>query len=391
MTDPQCSNQVKGEMGSMAKSKRVSSRASSRTPSKPSLEPIRVGIIGAGGIAAKMHLPQLSKIPGVEIHTLAGRKEARLKVLTKRHGGKYVCDYQAVIDDPEINAVIIATPHPHHVDWGIAALKAGKHVLMQKPLAPTLDEADRFVIAADASDRITYCLPQLTFPAILTINDLIEQGMLGRVSGAHCRFSHGGPEVYYAGIRDLLDEPPPKPGEKLWFFEAGEAAVGALFDMGVYAIARLVAVLGEAKSVMGMTAIFDKPSQVEDTATLVIEFASGAIASAETGWCDGARTGRLAVHGTTGRVDYFGYFDAKLTLFQQSSKKGDDVPSKSRDIDTSRYTYQNPHEHWVEAIRSGNRPQYETARTARHITEIMLAGLESGRTGRRVALKTRLS
>jgi phthalate 4,5-cis-dihydrodiol dehydrogenase len=368
----------------MAKSKRSSS-------SGKSLEPIKIGIIGAGGIAAKMHLPQLDKIPGVEISLLAGRKESRLKVLSKRHGGRIATDYKAVIDDPEVNAVIIATPHPHHVDWGIAALKAGKHLLMQKPLAPTLDEADRFVVAADASDRITYCLPQLTFPAILTINDLIKEGLLGRVSGGHCRFSHGGPEVYYAGIRDLLEEPQLKPNEKLWFFEAGEAAVGALFDMGVYAIARLVAILGEAKSVMGMTSIFDKPSQVEDTATLVIEFANGAIGSAETGWCDGARTGRLAVHGTTGRVDFLGYFDAKLTLFQQSSKKGDDVPSKQRDIDTSRYTYKNPHEQWIDAIRTNKRPQFETARTARHITEIMLAGLESGKTGRRVALKTKLA
>ncbi|HYF50769.1 MAG TPA: Gfo/Idh/MocA family oxidoreductase [Planctomycetota bacterium] len=365
-------------------------RGSSRKiPSARNVAPIRVGIIGAGGIAAKMHLPQLEKIPGVEIHTLAGRKVSRLQVLSKRHGGKIVTDYQAVIDDPEINAVIVATPHPHHVDWGIAALKAGKHVLMQKPLAPTLKEADRFVKAAEESKQITYCLPQLTFPAILTINELIAEGLLGKISGGHCRFSHGGPEVYYAGIRDLLNEPPPKPGEKLWFFEAGEAAVGALFDMGVYAIARLVAVLGEARSVMGMTAILDKPSEVEDTATLIIQFASGAIASAETGWCDGARTGRLGIHGTLGRVDFSGYFDAKLMLYQQASKKGDDVPAKQREV-PCRYPYKDPHTQWVEAIRTNTLPPFESAKMARHITEIMLAGLESGKTGRRVELKTRL-
>jgi predicted dehydrogenase len=358
---------------------------------KNSVEPLNVGIIGAGGIAAKMHLPQLEKIPGVHIAKLAGRKMSRLKVLTKRHGGEAVTDYDAVIEDPKIDAVVISTPHPHHVDLGIAAIKAGKHVMMQKPLAPTIDEANRFVDAADHSKKIIYCLPQLSFPAILAIRELAAEGMLGKVSGGHCRFSHGGPEVYYAGIRTLLGEPPLKPGEKLWFFEAGEAAVGALFDMGVYAVARLVAILGNAKRVMGMTGILDKPSAVEDTATLIIQFASGAIGTAETGWCDGARTGRLSIHGTVGRVEAPGFGEGALSLYQQASKQNEDLPAKRKDFDLKRFKYTNPTEQWIEAIRENKAPQFETARTARHITEILLAGLESGKTGRAIELKTTLS
>ena len=353
-------------------------------------EPISIGIIGAGGIAAKMHLPQLQKIKGVKIAALGGRKMSRLKVLTDRHGGKAVTDYNAIIEDPEIDAVVIATPHPHHVDLGLAALKAGKHIFMQKPLAPTLDEADRFVSAAESSKQVVYCLPQLTFPQILMIRDLIAEGVLGKLSGAHCRFSHGGPEVYYAGIRELLEEPPLKPGEKLWFFEAGEAAVGALFDMGVYAVARLVAILGEAKSVMGMTAIIDKPSAVEDTATLLIQFANGVIASAETGWCDGARSGRLMVHGTLGRVEFPGFGGSEISLYQQASKKAEDLPPTRKDLDCKKYPAVDPHQQWIDSIRTGAPLGFETARTARHITEILLAGLESAKTGRRVDLKTKL-
>ncbi len=364
-------------------------KASRRIPAELD-EPISIGIIGAGGIAAKMHLPQLEKIKGVKIAALAGRKMSRLKVLTDRHGGKAFTDYNAVIEDPSIDAVVIATPHPHHVDLGLAALKAGKHVFMQKPLAPTMDEADRFVKAAEASKQVVYCLPQLTFPQILTMRDLIAEGLLGKISGAHCRFSHGGPEVYYAGIRQLLKEPPLKPGEKLWFFEAGEAAVGALFDMGVYAVARLVAILGSAKSVMGMTAILDKPSAVEDTATLIIQFANGAIASAETGWCDGARSGRLMVHGTLGRAEFPGYAGAEISLYQQASKKSEDVAAKRKDIDCKKHAYVDPHLQWINSIRTGAPVGFETARTARHITEILLAGLESAKTGRRVDLKTKL-
>ena len=76
---------------------------------------------------------------------------------------------------------------------------------------------------------------------------LVDSGIIGKLSGAYCRTSHGGPEVYYAEIRDAFGEK----GEELWFFKADQASVGALFDMGVYAVASLVAVMGTVESVMG--------------------------------------------------------------------------------------------------------------------------------------------
>ncbi|MCZ7648286.1 MAG: Gfo/Idh/MocA family oxidoreductase [Planctomycetota bacterium] len=350
--------------------------------------PIRIGIIGAGGISAKMHLPQLDGLQGVSVAALGGRNLRRLETLARRHGGKPVTDYAAIVEDPNLEAIIVATPHPHHVEWGLKALQAGKHLFMQKPLAPTLDEANRFVEAAEASDRIVYCLPQQNVPVVLAIRELIAAGRLGKLSGAHARHSHGGPEVYYAEVRDLLGEPPLKPGEKLWFFEAGEAAVGALFDMGVYSVARLVGVLGSARRVIGMTGILDKPSEVEDTATLLIQFANGAIGTAETGWCDGARTSRLCVHGTRGRVENLAFHASALTLFEQASTTREDIPPTRTEVDISRHKGQNPHEQFVEAIRTGKPPLFETARAARHITEILLAGIESARSGRVVELKT---
>jgi len=356
-----------------------------KAAAKSSLPLLRVGIIGAGGIAAKMHLPQLTKIPGVEVTMLAGRKPERLQRLANLYGGEIVTDYNRVIDDPRLDAVVVATPHPQHVEWGIKALHAGKHLFMQKPLAPTIEEANRFVQVVEASPKITYCLPQLSFPALENIKQLMASGALGRISAVHCRVSHGGPEVYYAEVRDLLGEPPLKPGEKLWFFQAGEASVGALFDMGVYAVARLVAVLGTARRVTGFTTILDKPSEVEDTATLLVEFKNGALGTAETGWTDGARTARISVHGTIGRVEQNGYFDPKLVMHTQASKTREDIPPKRTEI-LCKGAYKNPHEQWIDAIRTNTKPTVETARAARHITEIMLAGLESAKSGQAVDL-----
>src|SRR5690625_1087593 len=91
---------------------------------------IRFGIIGAGGIAAKMHLPELAaEDDRCEVVLLAGRRESRLRTLCDRFGVEnYTTDFSAVLADPQIDAVCIATPHPLHVEWGVKALEAGKHV-----------------------------------------------------------------------------------------------------------------------------------------------------------------------------------------------------------------------------------------------------------------------
>ncbi len=85
-------------------------------------------------------------------------------------------------------------------------------------------------------------------PCPVAARDCVPGANSARISTAHDRFSHGGPEVYYATIQQILEE---EDEDDLWFFDAKRADVGALFDMGVYAIAHLVTLLGTAKSVVG--------------------------------------------------------------------------------------------------------------------------------------------
>src|SRR2546422_547167 len=211
---------------------------------------MNIGIIGAGGIALKMHLPQLAEIAGVKVTHIAGRKESRLRLLSERFDvPNWTTDYESLLSEPSIDGIIVALPHPLHVPIGIKAIGAGKHLLMQKPLCADMAEADTFVAAAETTDRTVLCLPHFS-PEVYAARRLVADGAIGIPSGAHCRVSHGGPEVYYAEVRDGFGECPPAPnsgGDDLWFFKSDEAAVGALFDMGVYAVSVLVAVLGSAR------------------------------------------------------------------------------------------------------------------------------------------------
>ncbi len=350
------------------------------------MKPIRFGIIGAGGIAGKMHLPELAaEAHRAQVSLIAGRKQSRLDVLKSRFDiSRSTTRYEDVIADEQVDAVIIATPHTHHVRWGIEALRAGKHVLMQKPLCADMVEADAFVAAADAHPNQTvFCLPH--FPDVFhALREQIAGGAVRALSGGNARTSHGGPEIYYREITQLFGEPDP---QELWFFDAKQAAVGALFDMGVYAVAHLVAMMGTIRRVTAQTSTFGKPTDLEDTATVVMTTATGAIATAQTSWCDPGRTWEFSLHGTAGKYIVPGRNGAPATRLAPRSLDRDDAP-----IDEDPVRIDEPvgsaHTHFLDCIERRIQPPLSNARAARHVTEILLAALESARTGRRVEIRS---
>jgi predicted dehydrogenase len=348
-------------------------------------ETFNVGIIGAGGIAQKLHLPELLRLDGVRVTCLQGRKEHRLKSLCERFDvPRWTHSEAELLSDPSVHAVVVATPHPMHVAGGVAALSAGKHLLMQKPLCADMAEADAFVAAVESSDRTVMCLPHFG-ATVYKARELVNSGAIGTVSGAHARTSHGGPEVYYAEVHDGFGEPT---GD-LWFFDAKQASVGALFDMGVYAVAQLVAILGRVVRVVGRATTIAKPTTLEDTATLLLEFENGALATAETGWCDPARTGVLRVHGTAGKLTSPGEGGAALTRWEPGSYTREDIPPVPHAVDLSDTRIPGAHAHWIECIRTGTTPPLSHAYAARHVTEVLLAGLESSRTGQVVQVRSK--
>ncbi len=349
------------------------------------MKPIRFGILGAGGIAHLMHFPELQALGrNVEVVCIQGRKQTRLRLLCRKFGVRHwTHDPDHILGDPRIDALIVATPHPLHVGLGIRALKARKHLCMQKPLCGDMGEAHAFVRAVERSDRIVMVLPHFGAATVAMLAQ-VNKGAIGKVSGAYARASHGGPEVYYAEVRDSFHEK----SRGLWFFDTKQASVGALFDMGVYAVAQLVALLGTVRRVTGITRTMDKPTKLEDTATLLLEFKSGVVATAETGWCDPAQFRQVRVHGTRGMLVMPGERGAQLTHWIPGSYTREDVPSKSRPVPVKAYDRGSAHAHFIECIRKRRQPPLSHAYAARHVTEILLAGLRSGKVGKPIAVKS---
>ncbi|MGH7200239.1 MAG: Gfo/Idh/MocA family protein, partial [Planctomycetaceae bacterium] len=326
-------------------------------------------------------------VENAEVTVISGRRRSRLETLSRKfHVPRWTQSYEEILSDPAIDAVIIALPHPLHVEWGLKALAAGKHVFVEKPLSTSLEEADRFVAAVAQTDRTVLAMPFVSTPRVLAAREMVAAGALGIVSAARCRHSHGGPEVYYAGIQQILEE---QPEDALWFFDADKADVGALFDMGVYAIANLVTICGSVIKVTARLTTVAKPTRLEDTAIVLLDFESGALGVTETGWCDAARTSEFSIHGTEGKLISRSR-GLDLTHYRPSSTTDEDAPQTEQPVDLSGHPQENVHQHWIACIRRGEQPPLSNARSARHITELMLAALRSSHEGRPVEIRSRV-
>jgi len=341
---------------------------------------LNIGILGAGGIAALSHLPEIAAVDGLRVTHICGRRERRLRLLCARFDvPRYSTSWAGLLDDEDLDAVIVALPHPLHAEAGLAALERGLHLFMQKPLCTTLDEANLLVAASEArAEQVVYCRPSFD-AAVYEMRRQLAAGAIGRVSGALARHSHGGPEIYYAEVADTFDEP--RAATDLWFFEASRAGGGALIDMGVYSIANLVALLGKVDFVTARMTTVSKPTALEDTATLILEFANGALATAETGWCDPARSSFLRAHGTAGKLVLRGDV---IDYIRPSSYEREWAEPLVDEIRPAPVV--NQHEEWLRCIEAGAQPEISNLWTARHITEIMLAALKSNEEGGRVAI-----
>lgn len=343
---------------------------------------INIGILGAGGIAALSHLPEIAQVDGMQVTHICGRTERRLRLLCDRFGvPRFSTHWGDLLNDDSLDAVIVALPHPLHAQAGLAVLERGLHLFMQKPLCTTIDEANQLVTATEARPhQIVFCRPSLS-ATVVEMRQQITAGAIGKISGASARHSHGGPEVYYAEVTDTFEEP--RIEDNFWFYDAESAGGGALIDMGVYSIASLVGVLGRVINVTARMTTVDKPTSLEDTATLILEFENGALGTAETGWSDPARTSLLRVHGTEGKLVQTG------EQIQWSRPGSTDREWAEPIVDLlTPPPVSNQHTQWLDCIESGLQPDLSNIWAARHVTEIMLAAIESNTDGRRIVVQS---
>jgi predicted dehydrogenase len=154
---------------------------------------VRLGIIGCGNVTEKRHLPAIQSVHDLQVVALADIDQERLHRVADRFGveNRYV-DYRDLLADPGVEAVAVCTPMQWHVEMAIAALDAGKHVLVEKPLALSLDEAETLIERAAASPLKVVVGYNLRWHRLVRqAREMIQQGQLGRIELAVATFTSG--------------------------------------------------------------------------------------------------------------------------------------------------------------------------------------------------------
>ena len=185
---------------------------------------IKIGVIGCGKIAQVRHIPEYAANPHVEIAGFYDLNRERAEELAEKYGAAAYASYEELLADGEIDAVSVCVANNAHAEISIAALKAGKHVLCEKPMAVMLEECEEMVAAAkEAGKYLMIGQNQRLAKAHVKARELIAEGVIGKVLTFRTIFGHGGPETWSVD-----------PGKSVWFFDKSKAAMGAMADLGIH-------------------------------------------------------------------------------------------------------------------------------------------------------------
>jgi predicted dehydrogenase len=247
------------------------------------MAPLRIGVLGCADIARRRMLPAMAVADGVEISAIASREEARARALAQQYGARAVTGYAALLERDDVDAVYVPLPAALHARWTEAALRAGKHVLAEKPL--TTDPAATAHLLALARASGLVLLENVMFvhhPQHATVRRWIADGLIGEVRALHAEF--GIPRLPDDDIR----------------YSAGLGG-GALLDTGVYPVRAALHLLGDELRVLDAV-LRTPPGRSVDTAGSALLSGPGGIGVQLTFGLDHAYSSRYEVWGSEGRL-----------------------------------------------------------------------------------------
>ena len=242
--------------------------------------PLNVALVGYGQAGKVFHAPLLAHTPGLRLHTVVSGDAG--KVRADFADVRVVADPQAAFDDAAIDLVVIAAPNAMHAPLAIAALRAGRHVVVDKPFAPSLEEARQVVAAARDAGRIASVFQNRRWDGdFLTLRRLVEDGALGEVAELHSHFDRFRPQV-----------------PDRWRERAGPGT-GLWFDLGPHLVDQALQLFGMPLSVQADIALQREGAVVDDFFHVLLRYPRLRVAL-HAGALVPAHGLRFAAHGTGG-------------------------------------------------------------------------------------------
>lgn len=250
-------------------------------------------VVGIGDVARKRILPAIAAEPRSTLYGVVTRDPDKARSLDCRIWS----DLEPALADPRVDAIYLATPVFLHRPQAVAALQAGKHVLCEKPAALSLAEAEDMVQAAEAAQRLLgIAYFRRLYPKLIRARELVRAGAIGRVVFAHAVCAE------WPGLDD----------DRSWLTDPILAGSGPLYDIGSHRIDALDFLLGPPARVTAQWSTTVRPLAVEDSATVLIEYESGARAMVDARWNTRVALDELRLIGTEDALDLTASSGAEL-------------------------------------------------------------------------------
>ena len=235
---------------------------------------VKVGVIGCGAIGRRRHLPEYAAHENVEIVAVCDIVEERSNEMAELYGATAYVDYTELLKNEEIDAVSVCLPNAMHAPVTIDALNAGKHVLCEKPMATSRQEAEEMIQASIENNKKLMIAHNQRFVAShVKAKQILDSGEIGKVYSFRTTFGHPGPEQWSVD------------GATSWFFDKERAFIGAMGDLGVHKSDLIRYLLGEIVEVGSFVETNAKENtDVDDNAVCILKTENGVIGTLTASW-----------------------------------------------------------------------------------------------------------
>lgn len=257
---------------------------------------IKWGFIGCGEVTEKKSGPAFSEVPGSSVVAVMSRSEEKARHYAERHAiPKWYTDPQELIDDNEVNAIYIATPPSSHATFAIMAMKAGKPVYVEKPLASSYEDCARVnKISVETGVPCFVAYYRRYLPYFQRVKDIVERGVLGKIVNVQVRFAVPAPDLDYQSAN------------LPWRLQPDIAGGGFFYDLAPHQLDLLQHIFGVILEANGICANRGGLYQAEDSVSACFRFESGLPGSGS--WCfvahKSAKEDRIEVIGERGQLSF---------------------------------------------------------------------------------------
>jgi predicted dehydrogenase len=339
--------------------------------------PIRIGLVGCGAISTQ-HLEAISALADLRLAGVVSASVDRARTVGERWGVPWFTRLEDLLAADELDAVTISSPSGLHPGQALAALRTGRHVVVEKPIALSVEDADAVVREGHERGLLVATISQRRFePAVRALHAAVEAGALGRISLIIAEGLYHRPQSYYdsaawRGTRNLDG--------------------GVLMNQAIHMVDLLRWIGGPVVSVAAHVATLGHQMEAEDTATVSLRFDTGALGEIVATTCANPEfPTELRVYGDQGHVRIVGETAIEWDVTGLPAPFGDaDQPippgtAATQTWGTNATGYLRQYADFASAVRAG-RPPAVTGEDGRNAVEVITAAYEADRTGRVVEL-----